>query len=109
MTERPARPERGRRRRRRQKYLPTADPFTRAGYGEAFEVKIELDPKDYSEPSLAVRMRRNATTGYPECADPCPDRKWRTSNGHGNEERAGRMSSVPSKAIIEIRRVLIPA
>ena len=36
------------------------DPFTRAGYGEAFEVKIELDPKDYSaEPSLAARMRRS--------------------------------------------------
>ena len=82
-------------------------PFTRAGYGEAFEVKIELDSKDYSEPSLAVRMRRNATTGYPECVDPCPDRNWCTSNGHGHE-RAGRMSSVPSKAI-EIRRVLIPA
>jgi hypothetical protein len=26
-----------------------AGPFTRAGYGEAFEGKIELDPKDYSE------------------------------------------------------------
>ena len=58
------------------------DPFTRAGYGETFEVKIELDPKEYSQPSLTVRMRRNATTGYPECVDPCPDRKWCTSKDH---------------------------
>ena len=43
------------------------NPLTQAGYGEEFDVVVELDPKEYMSSTMTVRMRRNAPTGYPEC------------------------------------------
>ena len=37
------------------------NPLTQAGYGEEFDVVVELDPKVYMSSSTTVRMRRNAT------------------------------------------------
>ena len=60
------------------------NPLTQAGYGEEFDVVVELDPKEYMSSTMTVRMRRNAPTGYPECVSGAsfPNRQWRTSADH---------------------------
>ena len=61
------------------KAAPTPDdPLHRAGFGEEFEVTVDgLDQAEYSAPSVTIRMKRNAATGFPEClGDGCPNRHW---------------------------------
>ena len=53
-----------------QEQQPRAKHWSGVGVGEVFTIQLTYDSKLYTESNVTVHLRRNATTGYTESAEP---------------------------------------